>query len=178
MTRGSAGTGYSKPSNNFSSSQMKQEVYQFTYDVYDSISELNSDDNTLLKKAQDAASIAYAPYSQFNVGAAAKLANGKIVTGGNQENASFPAGLCAEGVVMAVASSQYPGVPVNTLAISYNSFKTPSDRPIAPCGICRQTMQEFRERSGSAIRLIMGGMNGKIIVVHDASSLMPLAFEL
>jgi cytidine deaminase len=156
---------------------MKEELFQFSYTVYESSDELNEDDREILEAAQDAASISYAPYSDFNVGAAAKLANGEIVKGGNQENASFPAGICAEGVVLAVASSQFPNVPIYTLAISYHSSKTYSDHPIAPCGICRQSLQEFKERTGSPVRLIMGGMKGKVFIVEDASSLMPLAFR-
>ena len=156
---------------------MKEEIYQFAYKVYESFSELNDEDKMLLKAAQDAASIAYAPYSDFNVGAAAKLSNGEIVRGGNQENASFPAGLCAEGVVMAVAASRFPRVPIETLAISYNSSRAESDHPVSPCGICRQSLEEFRAKTGSPVRLLMGGMSGKIFEVNDASSLLPLAFR-
>jgi len=156
---------------------MKEELYQFAYKVYESFSELNDEDKMLLKAAQDAASIAYAPYSDFNVGAAAKLSNGEIVRGGNQENASFPAGLCAEGVVMAVAASRFPRVPMETLAISYLSSRAESDHPVSPCGICRQSLEEFRAKTGSPVRLLMGGMSGKIFEVNDASSLLPLAFR-
>lgn len=156
---------------------MKEEIYQFAYKIYESFSELNDEDKLLLKTAQEAASIAYAPYSDFHVGAAAKLANGEIIRGGNQENASFPAGLCAEGVVMAVASSQFPRVPIETLVISYQSSRTESDHPIAPCGICRQSLEEFSAKTGSPVRLLMGGMTGKIFEVNDASSLLPLAFR-
>jgi cytidine deaminase len=156
---------------------MKEELYQFAYKVYESFTELNDEDKMLLKTAQDAASIAYAPYSDFNVGAAAKLSNGEIVRGGNQENASFPAGLCAEGVVMAVAASRFPRVPIETLAISYQSSRAESDHPVSPCGICRQSLEEFRAKTGSPVRLLMGGMSGKIFEVNDASSLLPLAFR-
>jgi cytidine deaminase len=156
---------------------MKEEHYQFSYTVYQSYSELNDDDRQLLKAAQDAALSAYAPYSEFHVGAAAKLANGEIITGGNQENASFPAGLCAEGVVMAVAAARFPREPIETLAISYQSSRTESDHPIAPCGICRQSLEEFSAKTGSSVRLLMGGMSGKIFEVSDASLLLPLAFR-
>lgn len=156
---------------------MKEERYQFSYKVYESFSELNDDDKMLLKAAQDAASLAYAPYSEFHVGAAAKLANGEILKGGNQENASFPAGLCAEGVVMAVAAARFPRVPIETLAISYYSLRTESDHPIAPCGVCRQSLDEFAVKTGSSIRLLMGGQSGKIVEVNDASALLPLAFK-
>src|SRR6476620_9093231 len=156
---------------------MKEELYQFGYRVYESFSELSDDDKVLLKAAQEATALAYAPYSDFHVGAAAKLANGEIITGGNQENASFPAGLCAEGVVMAVAAARFPHMPIDTLAISYNSSRPESDHPIAPCGICRQSLEEFRAKRGSPVRLLMGGMSGKIIEVSDASALLPLAFR-
>lgn len=156
---------------------MKEEVYQFSYKVYESFSELDADDKLLLKTAQQATSLAYAPYSDFHVGAAAKLANGEIISGGNQENASFPAGLCAEGVVMAIASARFPRVAMDTLAISYHSARSESDHPIAPCGICRQSLEEFRSKTGAPVRLLMGGQSGKIIEVSDASALLPLAFR-
>jgi cytidine deaminase len=156
---------------------MKEEQYTFNYKVFESIAELNGDDQRLLKAAQDAASLSYAPYSEFNVGAAAVLANGEVISGGNVENASFPAGLCAEGVVLAVASSRFPGTPIQTLAITYKSPNRESDQPIAPCGICRQSLQEFRERTGAPVRLIMGGSTGSVFIVEDASLLMPLAFR-
>ena len=156
---------------------MKEELYQFTYKIYESFSELNDEDKMLLKTAQEASSTSYAPYSDFHVGAAARLANGEIIQGGNQENASFPAGLCAEGVVMAVASSRFPRVPIKTLVISYQSSRTESNHPIAPCGICRQSLEEFKAKTGSQVRLLMGGMTGKIIEVNDASLLLPLSFR-
>jgi cytidine deaminase len=156
---------------------MKEELYQFSYKVYESFDELNGDDQHLLKTAQDAASLAYAPYSEFHVGAAAKLANGELIKGGNQENASFPAGLCAEGVVMAMAAARFPRVPIVTLAISYYSSRTQSDHPISPCGICRQSLEEFKSKTGSAVRILMGGMTGKVFEVTDASALLPLAFR-
>lgn len=176
MIKVSGGTGYLIQSNSYPK-RMKEELYQFAYKIYESFSELNDDDKMLLKAAQDAAFSAYAPYSDFNVGAAAKLANGEIIKGGNQENASFPAGLCAEGVVMAVAAARFPRIPIETLAISYHSSRAESDHPIAPCGVCRQSLEEFRVKTGSAVRLIMGGLIGKIFEVEDASSLLPLAFR-
>src|SRR5688572_32349465 len=156
---------------------MKEELYQFTYKIYESFTELNDEDKMLLKTAQEASLTSYAPYSDFHVGAAAKLANGEIIKGGNQENASFPAGLCAEGVVMAVAASQFPRVPIETMAISYHSSRAESDHPIAPCGICRQSLEEFAAKTGASVRLLMGGMGGRIIEVENASSLLPLAFR-
>lgn len=156
---------------------MKEEQYGFTYTVYESSAELTESDRLVLRSAFEACSISYAPYSKFRVGAAGRLANGETITGGNQENASFPAGLCAEGVVMAVASSRFPGVAISTLAISYQTEEKAGDQPITPCGICRQSLQEFIERTGKPIRLIMGGESGRVFVIEDASALLPLAFK-
>ncbi len=89
---------------------MKKDEYTFSFEVYDSIEELSEEDAWLLNEAREVTENAYAPYSHFQVGAVAKLANGEIVAGSNQENASFPVGLCAERVLLASASSLYPKV--------------------------------------------------------------------
>lgn len=151
--------------------------YSFSYQEYATSADLPEKDRRLLLAAREAIAKAHAPYSRFRVGAAAELENGEILTGGNQENASFPAGLCAEGSVLATSSSLFPGVAIRNLAISYHNENASSDHPVAPCGICRQQLQEFRERTGAPIRLIMGGLEGKIVVVEDASSLMPFTFK-
>lgn len=155
---------------------MKEEKFQFNYKVYDSITELPEEDQWLLKEAREVTDNAYAPYSNFQVGAVAKLANGEIVAGSNQENASFPVGLCAERVLLASVSSLFPKVPVETIAISYKSEHHKSDHPISPCGICRQSLQEFEGRVKHPVQLILGGMEGPVHVIDSASKLLPLAF--
>jgi cytidine deaminase len=155
---------------------MKKEEYKFSFDVYDSIEELSEEDAWLLNEAREVTEHAYAPYSHFQVGAVAKLANGEIVAGSNQENASFPVGLCAERVLLASASSLYPKVAIEAMAISYQTGNGDSDHPISPCGICRQSLQEFESRVSHPIRLILGGMEGKVYVIPNASILLPLAF--
>ncbi|HTQ66212.1 MAG TPA: cytidine deaminase [Puia sp.] len=156
---------------------MKEKEYQFSYEVYDSIHELNPGDASLLKEAQKITEQAYAPYSQFRVGAVAKLANGKHLSGTNQENASFPAGLCAERVLLSACSSLYPGIPIETIAISYQNNQNQSDHPVSPCGICRQSLQEYEQRLKHPIRLILGGMEGEVYIIPKASLLLPLAFS-
>ena len=74
---------------------MKQITHSFDYQIFDSALELQLSDRELLEKAKEAISGSYAPYSHYHVGAAVKLANGVVFTGSNQENMSFPAGLCA-----------------------------------------------------------------------------------
>ena len=155
---------------------MNQEQYSFSFEVYASADELQADDKALLQKAFEACAIAYAPYSRFHVGAVAKLANGKILSGGNQENASYPVGLCAERVLLSAASAVYPGVAIETIAISYYNEAGKSDRPISPCGICRQTLVEYERLLKHPIRLILGGKEGKIYVIPRATSLLPFEF--
>ena len=155
---------------------MKKQKVGFSFEVYDNIDELTADDQQLLNTAREVTKKAYAPYSNFHVGAAAKLSNGKIITGSNQENASFPVGICAERVLLSAASSLYPDTSMETLAVSYQSNVVKSDHPISPCGMCRQALQEFELRGGKPIRLILGGMEGKIYVINSATQLLPLAF--
>lgn len=155
---------------------MKETRFEFNYKVYDDISELSEEQQWLLKEAREATAQAYAPYSNFKVGAVAKLVNGELVAGSNQENASFPVGLCAERVLLAAASSVFPKIPIETMAVSYDSEGQKSDHPISPCGMCRQSLQEFESRVGHPIQLILGGMEGPIYVIESASSLLPLAF--
>src|SRR3954447_15026601 len=144
---------------------MKKEDYTFTFEVYDSLDELNEQDAWLLSEAREVTQHAYAPYSHFKVGAIARLSNGDIVAGSNQENASFPVGLCAERVLLATASSLFPKVPIQTMAVSYKSENVKSDHPISPCGICRQTLQEYEERMEHPMQLILGGMTGPVYVI-------------
>lgn len=155
---------------------MKKEEYKFSYEVYDSIDELKEEDAWMLAEAREVTQHAYAPYSHFHVGAIARLVNGEIVAGSNQENASFPVGLCAERVLLASAASLYPKIPIDTIAVSYQSGIGNSDHPITPCGICRQALQEFKNRVNHPIRLILGGMEGKVFIIPDAGMLLPLGF--
>jgi cytidine deaminase len=156
--------------------RMKENKFEFNYTVYDSIEELPEDKRKLLEQARDVTEHAYAPYSRFQVGAIAQLSNGEIVKGSNQENASFPVGLCAERVLLATVSSLFPKISIQTIAISYKSTEQKSDHPISPCGICRQALQEYEGRIGKPVELILGGMEGPVYVIDSASRLLPLAF--
>jgi cytidine deaminase len=155
---------------------MNTTEYKFSFDVLESIDELAEADALLLGEAKKATQHAYAPYSRFRVAAVAKLANGRTVIGTNQENASYPAGICAERVLLSSVSSQYPGIAIETIAVTYINENGDSNHPISPCGICRQSLQEYAHRLKSPIRLILGGMTGKVFIIPQASLLMPLAF--
>ncbi len=155
---------------------MKKEAYQFSYEVYDSVDDLNEADAWLVNEAREVTNAAYAPYSNFNVGAVAKLINGQIVAGTNQENASYPVSICAERVLLSSAASLYPDVAIDTIAISYNNINGQSSHPISPCGMCRQSLVEYEERVKQPIRLLLSGLDGKVFVIEKANSLLPLSF--
>lgn len=147
------------------------------YEVHASIDALDAADAELLALARKATAEAYAPYSHFRVAACGRMANGVILTGTNQENASFPAGICAERSLLALAAALHPGMPMRSMAISYQKQDGAGDVPVAPCGVCRQSIREFTDRTGSSIRLIMGGERGEIYVLGSADALLPLAFR-
>lgn len=155
---------------------MKKETYQFGYEVFETIDDLNADDRMLVEEARKITGKAYAPYSEFNVGAVAILNNGEKISGTNQENASYPVGICAERSLLAAASMVHTNVPVKTMAIAYHNLKGESSSPVSPCGMCRQYISEYEERMKQPIRLLLSGMQGKIILIEKASFLLPLSF--
>lgn len=152
------------------------EEFKFNIRSYDSIDELNEEDSQLLTEARNVTKYAYAPYSKFRVGAFARLINGQTLSGTNQENASYPAGICAERTLLSTASSLFPGIGIKTIAISYDNTRGRSNKPISPCGICRQSLIEFQERTNTIIRLILSGLEGKVLVIENAANLLPLVF--
>ncbi len=156
---------------------MQQTSILIPVQIFPDRSALDPADAGLLEAAQRATGDAYAPYSEFRVGVALRLSNGGILTGSNQENASFPAGICAERVALSAASSVSPGMAVTAMALTYINEKGNSSRPISPCGICRQSLLEYEQRFGQNIRLILGGTTGEIFVLNKATDLLPLAFS-
>ncbi len=138
---------------------------------------LPSKDRALLDAAKAMTANAYAPYSQFRVGAALKLANGVTVCGCNQENAAYPSGLCAERVAIFAASSKYPGVAVEAMAIAVRTDLFDVPLPLSPCGGCRQVLMEYRHRQKSPMRVILTGTGNTVWVFEDVSVLLPFAFE-
>ena len=155
---------------------IKKDIH-FSVEVFGSADELSITDAELLSAAREATKLAYAPYSKFSVGAVGLLSNGKMVAGTNQENASYPVGICAERVLLSCIATQYPGVPVNTIAISYNNLNGDSSHPISPCGICRQSLSEYEERVNQSIRIILSGLTGEVYIIEKASQLLPLSFS-
>ncbi|MCD6179755.1 MAG: cytidine deaminase [Bacteroidales bacterium] len=156
---------------------MKKIKHIIEIEDYQSFDELNTSDRELLNKAQIACKSAYAPYSQFRVGAAVLLENGKIVTGNNQENAAYPSGLCAERVAMYYASANYPNTPMLAIAIAVDSDQIKFTAPLAPCGSCRQVMAEYEHLYKLKMRVILSEPGGKVQIINGISDLLPLTFN-
>jgi cytidine deaminase len=130
----------------------------------------------LLNAAFAALDHSYAPYSGFRVAAAVRLASGELLTGTNQENASYPIGICAERVALSTANSVVAHAKVQAMAVVYRPAAGPGTVPLAPCGMCRQALVEQHARQGQSFELIMAAEQGDVWHVSDASSLLPLAF--
>lgn len=138
--------------------------------------ELTQEDQALIDAAREATARSYAPYSHFAVGAAARLENGTIVTGTNQENAAYPSGTCAERTTLFYANSQYPDQPVEALAVAARTETDFLDTPIPPCGACRQVLLETEKRYGRPMRVLLYGRR-EIYVIDRAARLLPLSFD-
>jgi cytidine deaminase len=146
-------------------------------EVYETEKDLSAEENSLLQKARTALQNAYAPYSSFLVGAAILLENGEVVLGNNQENAAYPSGLCAERVAIFHAGAIHPGVAVRTIAVCCKSLKAVIEKPVTPCGACRQVIAEYETRSAKPIRIIMQGEKGNVYASNGIDQLLPLMFN-
>ena len=138
--------------------------------------ELSGGDRAVVDLAIAATACSYAPYSHFRVGACVLLEGGETVTGCNQENAAFPAGICAERCAIFAAGARYPGKAVKTLAIAARGKDGElTDEPVAPCGTCRQVMAETEKRFSQPIHILLYGRR-RIYMMDGISNLMPLTF--
>ena len=139
------------------------------------LDELSVADRELIEQAMKATDNAYAEYSHFYVGAALRLANGRIVIGANQENAAFPSGLCAERTAVFSAQANFPDQPIDALALVARNDNGLIDNPVTPCGACRQVLLGVEERYGLPMRILMYGKSG-VYSVGSAKDLLPLSF--
>lgn len=145
--------------------------------VYDSLTDLPEDAQGLIKSAQEAAQHAYAKYSEFLVGAAVLMADGSIITGNNQENACYPAGLCAERVAFFAAKSQKPDIDILKAAVVARRREEDFFRAATPCGICRQVMSEYENNQEHPIVLYMMDGKGKFYESASIDNLLPFKFS-
>jgi len=144
---------------------------------YDRLDELSEEQVLLVNSAIKAARDAYAPYSEYHVGAALRLANGEIIIGRNQENAAYPSGLCAERVAIFYAGARHPDVAVQSIAIAAIREGILQEGPVAPCGACRQVLYEKESQGEVPMELILYGSK-MIQVLNKVTDLLPLPFKL
>ncbi len=156
---------------------LKQQQYSYVFTEYQSVTELEEAQKKLLLQAQSVLNNAYAPYSNFKVGAAVLTADGNIFEGVNIENASYPVGICAERSALSALISKMPKSKILKIAISYLSGSGKSAQPIYPCGMCRQFIVECENRNQAPIELILAGMEGNIHIVSSAALLLPFGFN-
>ena len=156
---------------------MTTHTFTIAYKEVSGEAQLSANDRKLLKEAWLACDSAYAPYSNFHVGAALELANGLIFKGNNQENAAYPSGICAERVAVFSASSQYPGVAIRSIAVVAKTDVFNLTNPVTPCGACRQVIAEYEMLAGQPIRIILQGNSDKIWILEGISNLLPLMFH-
>ncbi|MBP1224277.1 cytidine deaminase [Flavobacterium sp. 1355] len=156
---------------------MKEISFTSSFLSYNSLEELPNDIQTLMNEAVEVRKKAYAPYSQFRVGAALLLDNGKIVLGSNQENAAYPSGLCAERVAIFHAGSIYPEAKILKMAITAASDINQTKAPIPPCGSCRQSIAEYEIKQDTPIEIYFMGEIGEIYKSESLKNLLPFMFD-
>lgn len=156
---------------------MENKNFSFEYSVL-SPKDLNDIDKTLVQHALNAATKAYAPYSNFRVGAAVLLDDDSIIEGNNQENAAYPSGLCAERVALFYANSNAPDKSVKSIAITVvNANGDIFEEIISPCGSCRQVIAETENRFNNNIRIILASKD-KVLIFKSIKDLLPFHFKL
>lgn len=156
---------------------MKEITINTTISVFNGIPDLPLEIQSLMKLAIETRKNAYAPYSNFKVGAAILLDNGKIVLGSNQENAAYPSGLCAERVAIFQAGAIYPNAKIIKLAITAASESNPTLSPIPPCGACRQSIAEYEFKQEIPIEIFFMGESGEVYKSNSINNLLPLSFD-
>lgn len=145
--------------------------------VFNNFDELPTDIQPLMTNATAIRKKAYAPYSQFRVGVAILLDNGKVVLGSNQENAAYPSGLCAERVAIFYAGANYPDAKILKMAITATSDLNSNTTPIPPCGACRQSIYEYEFNQESSIEIYFMGEFGEIYKSDSLKNLLPFSFD-
>jgi len=156
---------------------MKKLKIETSLEVFESTSELSNEVADLMGKASEARNKAYAPYSNFLVGAAILLDNGEVITGNNQENASYPSGLCAERTAIFYAGSKFPNAKIKIMAMTAGPTNQAATSPIPPCGACRQSISEYEVKQKVPIEIYFMGTSGKVVKSDSLANLLPLGFD-
>lgn len=151
--------------------KIETEIEECTWD------ELSEVEQTLIGRAKSISKDAYAPYSKFHVGAALLLNSGEILQSSNQENVSFPVGVCAERLLLGFAGANFPNSPVKKMAIVAQRSGEEEWASVSPCGLCRQTISETEMRFNQPIELLILKPDGHVIKVPGVASILPFKFD-
>ncbi len=151
--------------------------FEVFVNVYESENELEGSELHLLQAARQATQTAYAPYSNFQVGAAVLLEDGTVVKGSNQENAAYPSGLCAERTAIFAAGATYPSQKVMMVAVTAKRKEESLFVAANPCGACRQVLSEYENKQNQPIKIVMEAGNGKIYICDSVNMLLPMKFS-
>jgi cytidine deaminase len=155
---------------------MTKKEIQFTYTIHQDEQTLPETDRDLIAQARLVSQKAYAPYSNFKVGAAIRTTSGNIVSGSNQENGAFPIGQCAERVALYTMVHAMGRLQIDTIAIVVDGQHVTS--PASPCGSCRQVLSEYRSYQPQPIRILLGTYHGnELHEIRDINDLLPFAFN-
>ena len=155
---------------------MTNKEIKIGYIEYESLDQLGSEDRKLADAAIEAIASSYAPYSNFNVGAAVMFEDGEIVKGSNQENAAYPSGICAERTALFYASASRPTAPMKAIAIAAGQNGQLCKSPVTPCGACRQVMAQYQTKSQRPMAVILIGAE-KIWKFEKVECLLPFIFD-
>ena len=155
---------------------MTNKEIKITYQEFETLDQLDLKDRELAQAAIDATALSYAPYSNFNVGAAVLFEDGEIIKGANQENAAYPSGLCAERTALFYASASRPDKAMAGIAIAAGQNGTILDIPVTPCGACRQVMAQYQFKSKRPMMVLLVGSR-KIWKFEKVDDLLPLIFD-
>jgi len=153
-----------------------KEKFEFKYELLSDWTALPDEEHILVEQAFSAMKNAYAPYSEFKVGACALMDDGSFILGNNQENAAFPSGICAERVALFYAGANFPNKKVITLCIVAKGDLMPSSQLLSPCGGCRQVMLESENRQKQHIRIILVNQDNRTMVLDSVIQLLPFGF--
>jgi len=157
---------------------LSKEIH-ISYQSFASEAELSDSDQALLAAALEISHKAYVPYSKFHVGCAIRLQSGEIILGNNQENAAYPSGTCAERTALFYCGSQGKGADIECIAIRAWSEKKAVEKPVTPCGACRQVMLEYEQMGDREIVVIMQGASGEVLKMSGiAKTLLPFSFDI
>ena len=156
---------------------IKTNELHISYKIYASFEDLDAVQQKIILQARNACARAYAPYSNFHVGAAFLLDDGQIIEGNNQENAAYPSGLCAERTAIFYIGANFPTQKVEIMAVTAHLASNHLDfLSISPCGACRQSVLEYEEKQKTPIKVLLSAKNGGFIELPSISSLLPFKF--